>query len=259
MSSSAGSFVLASFCAARRMNFCLFIASSRARIDFWRPTKSGTTMCGKTMMSRSGRSGTRSPPPCGGWSFGSRFSFRKSIGPPFPLGGLGRLLEQDDRLLLVGDDLLRDENLLDVRLRRDVVHHIEHDVLHDRPQAARPRLPLQRLAGNGREGTVGEAEVHPLHLEELLVLPGQRVLWLLQDSYQSRLVQLLEGGDDRKTADKLGDEPELEQILGLHLVQEIAHAAFVLATDIGAKAHSLDPDPTPADVVESYEGSAADE
>src|SRR5437667_394340 len=126
---------------------CLFIASSRARMDFWRPTKSGTTMCGKTMMSRSGRSGTRSPPPCGGWSFGSRLSFRKSIGPPFPLSGLGRLLEQDDRLLLVGDDLLRDENFLDVRLRGDVVHHVQHDVLHDGPQAARPRLPFEGLAG----------------------------------------------------------------------------------------------------------------
>src|SRR5438034_11130716 len=32
MSSSVGSLVLASFCAASRMNFCLFIASSSARI-----------------------------------------------------------------------------------------------------------------------------------------------------------------------------------------------------------------------------------
>src|SRR5436305_1471931 len=173
MSSSVGSLVLASFCAARRMNFCLFIASSSARMDFWRPTNSGTTMCGKTMMSRSGRSGTRSPPPCGGWSFGSRLSFRKSIGPPFSLGSLGRLLEQDDRLLLVGDDLLRDENLLDVRLRRDVVHHIEHDVLHDGAQAARSGLAFERFSRDCRKRAIREAEVHPLHLEEFLVLSGQ--------------------------------------------------------------------------------------
>src|SRR5437867_10709198 len=167
MSSSAGSLVFASFCAARRMNFCLFIASSSARIDFWRPTKSGTTMCGKTMMSRSGRSGTRSPPPWGGCSFGSRLSLRKSIEPPFSRsGGLGRLLEEDDRLLLVGDDFLGNENLLDVRLRRDVVHHVEHDVLHDGPEAARSRLALERLAGDRGQGPVGEAEVDPLHLEQ---------------------------------------------------------------------------------------------
>ena len=34
------------------------IAFSSARTDFSRPTNSGTTMCGKTTMSRSGNSGT---------------------------------------------------------------------------------------------------------------------------------------------------------------------------------------------------------
>src|SRR5215831_15095211 len=110
------------------MNFCLFIASSRARIDFWRPTKSGTTMCGKTMMSRSGSSGTRTAPGRGG----SFLSFLKSMrARPLPLRGLGSLLVEHDRLLLVGDHLLRDQHLLDVGLRGDLVHHVEHDVLHD--------------------------------------------------------------------------------------------------------------------------------
>src|SRR5262245_22472786 len=123
MSSSAGSFVLASFCAARRMNFCLFIASSRARIDFCRPTNSGTTMCGKTMMSRSGRSGTRRPL-VGGWSRVSRLSLRKSMRLPLPAGSgrLGRLLVEDDGVLLVRHHLLGNEHFLDVGLRRDVVH-----------------------------------------------------------------------------------------------------------------------------------------
>ncbi len=58
MSSAAGSLVFAFFCAHRRMAFSCAIASSRAAIDFSRPTKSGTTMWGKTMMSRSGRSGS---------------------------------------------------------------------------------------------------------------------------------------------------------------------------------------------------------
>src|ERR1044071_1161043 len=142
MSSSAGSFVLASFCAASRMNFCLFIASSSARMDFWRPTKSGTTMCGKTMMSRRGRSGTRSPP-LGGWPCGSRLSFRKSMRPPSPSGGLGGLLVEDDGLLLAGHHLFRDQHFLDVRLRGDVVHDVEHDVFHDRSKPARAGLALE--------------------------------------------------------------------------------------------------------------------
>ena len=150
-----------------------------------------------------------------GCSRGSRLSFRKSICPPSPLSGLGCLLEQDDRLFLVGDDLLRDENLLDVRLRRDVVHHVEHDVLHDGAQPARAGFALERLARDGREGAVGEAEVHALHLEELLVLPGEGVLRLLQDADQRGLVELLEGGDDREPPHELGDQPELEEILRL--------------------------------------------
>jgi hypothetical protein len=56
-SSKAGSLVLAFFCAARTTILSLPMASSRAAMDFSRPTNSGTTMWGKTMMSRSGRSG----------------------------------------------------------------------------------------------------------------------------------------------------------------------------------------------------------
>jgi hypothetical protein len=52
-----GSLIFAFFCAQSRMLRSPAIASSRALIDFSRPTKSGTTSCGKTMSSRSGRSG----------------------------------------------------------------------------------------------------------------------------------------------------------------------------------------------------------
>ena len=82
MSSGAGSLVFAFFCAARRMSLSWDIASSSAAIDFSRPTKSGTTMCGKTMMSRSGSRGTVRIPDLLLGSFLS--SLRKNIGflPP---------------------------------------------------------------------------------------------------------------------------------------------------------------------------------
>src|SRR5437660_550644 len=82
MSSGAGSLVFAFFCAARRMSLSWDIASSSAAIDFSRPTKSGTTMCGKTMMSRSGSRGTVRTPDLLLGSFLS--SLRKNIGflPP---------------------------------------------------------------------------------------------------------------------------------------------------------------------------------
>src|SRR5262249_13063098 len=168
MSSSPGSFVFASFWAASRMNFCLFIASSSALIDFWRPTNSGTTMWGNTMISRKGRSGTRCVLPPGASSRLSFLSFRNSIGSPLPdrsttaLRRLRGLLVQDDGLLVLGDDLLGDQHLLDVRLRGNVVHHIEHRILENRPQAARPRLAAQRLARDRDQRTIGELEMDTL-------------------------------------------------------------------------------------------------
>jgi acyl-CoA hydrolase len=45
------------FCVASRMKVSERITSSSALIDFSRPTKSGTIMCGKTTMSRSGNTG----------------------------------------------------------------------------------------------------------------------------------------------------------------------------------------------------------
>src|SRR5262249_42029857 len=269
MSSSAGSFVLASFWAASSTGRCLLTASSSARIDFCRPTNSGTTMCGKTMMSRSGSRGTRSSPPAGG-PWGSRLSFRNSMQSysawlPLALdggpgsGGLGRLLVEDDRLLAVGHDLLRYQDLLDVRLAGDVVHHVEHDVLHDRPQPARARLPLECLARDRAPRSVREAQVHAFHLEELLILPSEGVLRLAQDANERRLVQLLQRRDHGEPSDELGDEAELEQVLRLHLFEQSPHGALVPAADVGAEAHALHADAAPDDVVEPDEGAAADE
>jgi hypothetical protein len=112
---------------ASTSRICLssFITSSSARIDFSRPTNSGTIMCGKTTMSRSG----------------SR------------------------------------------RLRgRQVEHGVEQDALHDRAQAARAGLAVDRLAAIGAERLVGQGELHVLHLEQPLILLDQRVLRLGQDA-----------------------------------------------------------------------------
>jgi hypothetical protein len=57
MESAAGSSSEAFFCVASKMKVSERITSSRARMDFSRPTKSGTIMCGKTTISRSGNTG----------------------------------------------------------------------------------------------------------------------------------------------------------------------------------------------------------
>jgi hypothetical protein len=57
IASVAGSSSDAFFWVANRINVSDFITSSSAWIDFSRPTNSGTIMCGKTTMSRSGSTG----------------------------------------------------------------------------------------------------------------------------------------------------------------------------------------------------------
>ena len=57
IASVAGSSSEAFVCVASRMNVSERITSSSALIDFSRPTNSGTIICGKTTMSRSGRTG----------------------------------------------------------------------------------------------------------------------------------------------------------------------------------------------------------
>src|SRR5580700_1110358 len=73
------------------------------------------------------------------------------------------------------DDLLGDHHLLDAVQARQVEHGVEQDGLHQRAQAARPGLALHRLAGDGAQRILGEAQFDVLHLEQPPVLLDQGV------------------------------------------------------------------------------------
>src|SRR5690606_23424756 len=123
MSSGFGSFVLALFCAARKISLSRAIASSRAAMLFSRPTNSCDTMCGNTMMSRSGSagSGRRAAPP--GLSL---LSFLKNIYRGAASADAGLFVVDDQRRLAGVDGLVADDHLLDAALRGDLVHDVEH-------------------------------------------------------------------------------------------------------------------------------------
>ena len=59
-----------------------------------------------------------------------------------------------------------------------------------------------------------------------------------EDAHQRRLVQVVQGGDHRQPADELGDEPVLQQVLGLDHGQQVADPALLAALDLGAEAHA---------------------
>src|SRR5262245_13633546 len=207
MSRSFGSSWAASRWAHSRSSRLPFIASSSASIDFCRPTNSGTTMCGKTTMSRSGSSGRAlrlSGSPL--WVTRDRLASSSSRKIPMVLsslagvaearsGGFRLLLEHEQRLASLFDHLLADHALLDVIARGDVVHQVEHHIFEDRAQTARARLAGQRLARDRAERPIREAQPDILELEQLLVLLDERILGLGQDVDERVLAELGERCD----------------------------------------------------------------
>src|SRR5439155_3379308 len=98
-----------------------------------------------------------------------------------------------------------------------------------------------------------------LEVEVFLVLLDDRVLRLSENPDEGRLVEVVERRDDRQPADELGDEPVLQQILGLDHRQEIAHPALLAPLDLRAEAHAGPPHARPDDLLEADEGAAAEE
>src|SRR5262249_52266318 len=104
-------------------------------------------------------------------------SLRVAPAPPSVwLRQLGFLRVDDERRLVLDDDVLADDDLLDPRPRGHVVHDVEHRRLEDGAEAAGAARALERLPRDRDEGAAGELELHPVHLEELLVLAHQAVL-----------------------------------------------------------------------------------
>src|SRR5205823_243862 len=101
-------------------------------------------------------------------------------------------------------------------------------------------------------------QVDAVELEELAVLLDQRVLGLDEDADQRFLVEVGHRADDRKAADELGDETELEEVLGQHLGQDRAEVLLLRTADVGAEADPLAPDAALDDLLDPGEGATAD-
>ena len=67
----------------------------------------------------------------------------------------------------------------------------------------------------------GELQLAVFHLEQRLILLEQGVLRLGEHSHQARVIERRQRRDHRQAADELGDHAEFEDVLGLHLRQEL--------------------------------------
>ena len=158
------------------------------------------------------------------------------------------------------DDGFIDHDLADALERRQVVHGLEQHAFHDGAQTARAGLALHGLAGDGAQGVLAELEFGAFHVEQALVLLGQRVLRVLQDGHQRFFVEFLERRDHRQAADELGDQAELDEVLRLDVTEHIgAVRPLFLGAHLGGEADAALLGAVEDHLLEAGEGAAHDE
>ena len=183
--------------------------------------------------------------------------FRRFRSPRY--SGFSGLLIDQQRLLFLSHNLLRDHYLLDIGLRWNFVHQVHHDGFHYSTKTAGAGLALERLARDRAQRAWGELQVHVLHVEQLLILAHERVFRLGENPHQRFLVELAERRDHRQASDEFRNQAEFEQIFRLNLIEQLGDGARIAMRQVGAEAHRLARDPPADDVVEADESAAADE
>src|SRR5205085_4026238 len=116
-----------------------------------------------------------------------------------------------------------------------------------------------RTVGDLPHRVLREDELDPVVAEEALVLLDERVLRFLEDLDEIFPPELVHRRDDREPADELGDQPEVKEILGHYLREQLRRLDVVLRADVGAEADGVLADSPSDDLVEPGERAAADE
>ena len=91
------------------------------------------------------------------------------------------------------------------------------------------------------------------------ILLHQRVLRLDKDFDQRLFVEVHQRGDHRQAADEFGDQAELQQVLGLAMLQDLTGLALFRSGNMRAEAHRFPLHAVRDDLFEAREGAAADE
>src|SRR5437899_5655496 len=174
---------------------------------------------------------------------------------------LADALGDEQRGPALRDAFGRHGDLADVIAARQLEHDVGHHLFQDGAQAARAGAALDRLLGDGFERFLLDGEPHVLELEQLLVLLGEGVLGLDEDTDERVLVQRVERHHHRQPAHELGDEAVAQQVVGLDVGEGVA---LDLLHDPLLDLLLGEPDlPPPGagldDLLEPVEGAAADE
>ena len=134
-----------------------------------------------------------------------------------------------------------------------------HDFFNDGTKSPGPRISFDGLTGNGMDGAVVKFQFHMVHGQEFLVLTDKGVLRFRENLHKGLFIQRMERNNHRETADKFGNEAEFQEILRLHLLQELCHVFFILLLDIRTESHDALGETAVNDLVNACKGAAADE
>ena len=168
-------------------------------------------------------------------------------------------ITDDFGLFLAVDGIGSDHHSLNAVIRGGLEHHVGHDTLHDGAQTAGTGVQLERLLGNSLQCALLELQADTIHLQQTGVLLGQSVLGLGQDLYQSVLIQGIQCHQNGHTTNQLGDNTELQHVMGLYLLHQLTGVLVDLGLDFGAEADALLSGALFDDLLQTIKSTAADE
>ena len=132
---------------------------------------------------------------------------------------LASLFEHGNREIAFLDHFGGDLEFFDFLIAGKVIHQVEHQLFEDHAQAARADFAMQGFLGDGLRCVVCEKQVNALIFKEFLILLEDSVARLGENLNQRSFVEFIENAHDRESSNKLGDQPELDQVLRLGLAQ----------------------------------------
>lgn len=96
-----------------------------------------------------------------------------------------------------------------------------------RTQPAGTCFSFNRFLGNCLQRIIGYGQFYVFHFKQGLVLLEKRIFRFGQNFYQSLFVKVIQCGNNRQTADKLGNQSIFQQIFGLNLFINFAKRFFL--------------------------------
>ena len=155
------------------------------------------------------------------------------------MSGLGKCRRpvSDDSVALTQNEITGDGYRFSRLVGGELIHELHHELFHDGAQTAGTRIACQGFLCNGFQCLVLKDKAHVVHAEQLHVLLDNGVFRIPENPDECIAIQVVQGHDDGKTANQLGNETEFHDIMWNYVGKHTLLDSFCLGTDLAAKAN----------------------